>query len=144
MDEVGGIYYNSPEMYDTLEKLANALNYPAEIPAGARDFVFFVDGHEVVASERADGVVLKFVLACSDELLPDLAGYAAGRLLREDAVLACENGTLFLWRALPRSADAGTLRREFELFVDSCEWWLARCAEKEVPRSVLPDIMIRP
>ncbi len=129
-----------------LNRLTDALNYPEGVPAGAADFQFFVDGLEIHASQQSGGILLRFMLDCSEELLPDFAQYAAGRLLREDAVLAWDNSSsrLFLWQVLPDTADAGMLRQGFEKFADSCEWWLARCAEKEVPRSVLPDVLIRP
>ncbi len=127
-----------------LKQLAEALRYPAEIPVGARAFSFLVDGLEIQAEERAHGLLLRFILACSDDLLPELAGYAAGRMVLEDAVLAWDGRALILWREIPTTTDVGMTCRIFEQFVDSCEWWLARCAEREVPQSVLPDILIRP
>ncbi len=131
---------------EKLGPLAHALNYPRGVPEGAADFTFLVDGLEIHASAQARGIVLWFTLACSEALLPELAQYAAGRLLREDATLAwdAQHATPFLWQELPLAADEGTLRQGFERFADSCEWWLARCAEKEVPQSVFPDILIRP
>ncbi len=131
---------------EKLGSLAHALNYPEGVPEGAADFTFLVDGLEVRASVQARGIVLQFMLACSEDLLPELAQYAAGRFLREDATLAWDapRATLFLWQELPPSADEGALRQGFGRFADSCEWWLARCAEKEVPQSVFPDVLIRP
>ncbi len=130
----------------TIKELITALNYPGTAPDGVRDFVFLVDGLEIHASEQVNGIVLRFALPCSDELIPDFAQYAAGRLLREDAVLARDgqDSPLFIWQLLPLPADEGMLRESFERFADSCEWWLSRCAEREVPQSVFPDILIRP
>ncbi len=130
-----------------IKQLANALNYPeGGVPGDVSAFSFFVDGLEIQALEQSNGVILRFDLECSEELLPSFAQYAAGRLLREDAVLAWDShrSRLFLWQALSAAADDGMLLQGFEQFADSCEWWVARCAEKEVPQSVLPDILIRP
>ncbi len=128
----------------TIQELIKALDYPEALLEGGRDFVFRVDGLEIQASEQANGILLRFVLPCSEELIPEFARYAAGRFLREDAALAWDNQGLFIWQLLPSSSDAEMLRDGFERFADSCEWWLARCSEMEVPRSVLPDILIRP
>ena len=74
-----------------------------------------------------------------------IMGYA-GRLLREDAVLAADPGApgAFLWQDAPTTADAPALVHLFETFLDSCDWWRARVAgDAERPESV-PAMMIRP
>lgn len=125
---------------------ARAIRYPQEVPAGVRSFVFLVDGLEVEAEELSRGLVLRFGLECSEAQWVELAGYASGRLLREEAVLAwdMERERLFLWQELGAGLGEDELRGGFEAFVDSCEWWLSRCAEREVPRTVLPQLLIRP
>lgn len=132
--------------YSKIKNLAFVLNYPEEIPEDAHDCVFWVDGLQIHAMEQSRGILLRFFLPCSEEQLSDLATFAAGRILREEAVLAWDyqGSRLFLWRELSGLTDEHVIRQDFEDFVDSCEWWYARCSEKEVPQSVLPDILIRP
>ena len=80
-----------------------------------------------VSAEEFDGrLVLSHALTDDARLVAPLAAYAAGRMLRESAVLAYGDGKAFLWQEAP--ADAGTveLTRLFESFMDSCDWWGAR------------------
>ena len=63
-------------------------------------------------------------------MIPALAAYAAGRMLREEATLAFGNGNVFLWQDAPADADDRTLLRLFESFTDSCDWWRARVEER--------------
>jgi len=89
-------------------------------------FTFRVDGMEVLAEESDGRLVLSHALSDDDGLVPALAGYAAGRMLREDAVLSYGNRQTFIWQDAPADADAHGLRRLFETFADSCDWWRAR------------------
>ncbi len=127
-------------------RLAEAIAYPTGKPWEYESFCFQVDDVAVQVVVLAHRLVLRCTLACSEEYLPVFAQYAAGRMLREDAVLAWDPRTseLFLWQEIPEIADAGTMRQCFETFVDACEWWLARVAELGTPETVFPDIMIRP
>jgi hypothetical protein len=91
-------------------------------------------------------LILKLYLDVAYDDFPLFASYAAGRLLREEAVLAWDDRTerAFLWREIPENADASQMKAAFEEFVDSCDWWMQRVAEIDAPKSVFPDIMIRP
>ena len=130
-----------------ISRLAEAIDYPDEVPEGAASFVFRVDGAEIRASS-AEGVVrLVYNLGAEDSDLPALADYAVGRMLREEAVLAAAptGGSPFLWQEAPGSAGAQALRRLFESFMDSCDWWRARVeGTREKERAEFPEMMIRP
>lgn len=126
--------------------LARAIGYPEEVPPDADSFVFSVDGGRVEASVGRGRLVLVRELGASGDVdLAQLAGYAAGRVLREEAVLAYDPGDdrVILWQDIPADADAGVLRRFFEVFAASCDWWLARVDEAGAVASV-PEMMIRP
>jgi hypothetical protein len=131
-----------------VERLLRAIGYPDRAPEAALSFTLLVDGVEIVASEE-DGR-LRLVCRLTDDAahLPRLAEYAAGRMLREDAVLAFDqrSGAAILWREVDGSADERTLQRAFEDFADSCDWWRERIAaqsgDQEAP--AFPEMMIRP
>ena len=67
-----------------------------------------------------------YELSDEDSFLAELAGYATGRMLKEDATLSWKNGGAFLWQDALVDADARVLSRLFESFMDSCDWWRAR------------------
>ena len=139
--------HGRPGSQTAVGRLINAIGYPERAPEGAASFTLRVDGMEILAEERDGRLVLSRALTDSDEILPALAGYAAGRLLREEAVLAAEPNThgAFLWQDAPSSADAQTLVRLFEAFLDSCDWWRSRIAGDAASTSEsVPEMMIRP
>ena len=109
-----------------ISRLAKAIDYPDEVPDGARSFVFRVDGEEILASSGEGSVRRVHDLGAKDSDLPALADYAVGRMLREDATLACDRVGAFLWQETSETSDAHALRRFFETFCDSCDWWRAR------------------
>lgn len=126
--------------------LAAAIGYPEEVPTASESFVFSVDDGRVEASVDRGRLVLVRGLAASGDIdLAQFAGYAAGRVLREEAVLAYDPGDdrLILWQDVPADADAGLLRRFFEVFAASCDWWLARIDGAGTASSV-PEMTIRP
>lgn len=95
-----------------------------------------VDGKELLAEEYDGRIVLSRELTDDVSLLPALATYAAGRMLREDATLAYGRRakvdgqdlrcSAFLWQDAPSDATARDMLRLFETFMDSCDWWQAR------------------
>ena len=122
-------------MNTAIERLAKAVGYPERVPGGALSFAFRVDGDEVLAEEEGGRVVLSRVLSGAAAVLPALAQYAAGRMLKEDAALSFGRPGLssfdrepspFIWQDAPADADSGALCRLFESFLDSCDWWRAR------------------
>ena len=126
--------------------LASAIGYPEEVPAASVSFVFSVDGGRVEASiERGRLVLVRGLAAAGDVDLAQFAGYAAGRVLREEAVLAYDptDDRLILWQDVPADASAGLLRRFFEVFAASCDWWLAR-VDGASPAASVPEMTIRP
>jgi hypothetical protein len=109
-----------------LEQFLKAVGYPDRMPEGSSSFTMRVDGMEVVAEERGGRIVLSFALTSDASLLPVLSGYAAGRMLREDAVLACGGSSAFLWQDAPAASGDREMVRLFETFSDSCDWWRER------------------
>jgi len=129
-------------------RLARAIGYPDAVAADAARAALLVDGAEVVASDEGGRALLQATVAAapSDETLASLAGFAAGRILREEAVLAYEPkaDAALLWQAAPPDADALALRAFFRTFTASWDWWRARAAELENPQPSFPEVMIRP
>ena len=131
-----------------IERLAKAIGYPDRVPDGVVSFVFRVDGAEIAAAEMDGRLVLSRLLSDDASLLPTLATYAAGRMLKEEAVLSYGDGRAFIWQEASADADAHGLTRLFETFMDSCDWWWARIdalrgsgtSEASMPETV----MIRP
>ena len=80
-----------------------------------------------------------------ESALVRLAGFAAGRVLKEEATLAWEprEGELILWQGIPAAASDEALKRAFEVFTASCDWWRDRVREEDVGERV-PEMMIRP
>jgi hypothetical protein len=129
-----------------ISKLASAINYPEKVSEDSSVYAFRVDGWEIIAEKIGSRLVLKLYLDVAYDDLPLFASYAAGRLLREEAVLAWDDNAqkAVLWREIPPQADSSEMRAAFEEFADSCEWWMQRVMEIDAPKSVFPDIMIRP
>ena len=129
-------------------RLARAIGYPDAVAADAARAVLLVDGVEVVASEEGGRAILQATVASgpSDEMLTTLAGFAAGRILREEAVFAYEpkGDAALLWQAAPQGADALALRAFFRAFTASWDWWRARVSELKSPKPSFPEVMIRP
>lgn len=136
-------------MATALERFVQVLGYPGGVPAGARTFTLVVDGGEIEAEERDGRLILtKALRAAEAGERPDLAalaGYAAGRMLKEEAVLAWDavRETPVLWQDVAAGADAAQFRRFFEVFTASCDWWEARVREVRDHQRV-PEMMIVP
>jgi len=124
-----------------------AVGYPDRAPGGSSAFTLRVDGMEVVAEEREGRIVLSYSVSDDDSLLPALARYSAGRMLREDAALTWDNGA-FLWQDVPADASQGEMARVFERFMDSCDWWRERVdalhGGKATPAAAMESMVIRP
>lgn len=60
-----------------IERLGEAIGYPDRIPSGAVEFVFRVDGMEIVAESTKDRIILKHTLTEDESMFARLAEYAA-------------------------------------------------------------------
>ena len=131
-----------------VERLLVAIGYPERMSGDSSMFKLRVDGVEVVAEVMDGRLVLSHALSDDDTILPKLASYAAGRMLAENATLAYGDGRAILWQDASVNADAHTLRRLFETFMDSCDWWRARVdalrGDAADAESVPETMMIRP
>ena len=128
-----------------IERMAEAIGYPDRMSEGTLMATLRVDGAEVTAAVTGERLVLSQRLTDDADKLPLLAGYAAGRMLKEEAVLAYGDGAAFLWQDVSARAGDQALVRLFESFMDSCDWWRARIeGTREKERAEFPEMMIRP
>jgi len=131
-----------------LDAFLTSVGYPERAPGGAVSFALRVDDMEVLAEAKPDGrIVLSYVVSEDESAFPALAGFVAGRMLREDAVLSCDARGAFLWQDAPVDADAHDWTRLFETFADSCDWWRERAEGlrgSDVFAASGPEMVIRP
>jgi hypothetical protein len=129
-----------------ISELASAIGYPEKVAKDSLVYTFRVDGWEIIAERIANRIVLKRYLDVAYDDLPLFASYAAGRLLREEAVFSWDDKAqkALLWREVPSNANTLTMKDAFEEFADSCEWWMQRVLDIHAPESVFPDVLIRP
>ena len=115
-----------------IDRLVQAVGYPSdEISSDAGATVLTVDGRRIRVVDVRGRLVLSFSLGNPpDETLQQLATYATGRMLREEATLAWDSSAqeLLLWQAVPAQATDELLVRVFEVFCASCDWWSERIA----------------
>ena len=127
------------------DRLLVAIGYPERIPNTDAPFTLRVDGREVLVEMSAGRIVLSVALTEDESMIPALAAYAAGRMLREEATLAYGKGNVFLWQDAPADAGDRALVRLFETFADSCDWWRARVEERGKGDAVeISEAVIRP
>ena len=133
-------------MKNALERLCEVIAYPEPVPDGATRFQLRVDGGDVTARMIGRRLVLSRVIDREENDLSQLAIFATGRILKEEAVLAWDEraSVCILWQDVLDNAEGEELTRFFEAFMDSCDWWLARVEELNVPPPKFPDIVIRP
>ena len=144
-------------MESALERLVAAVEYPEEVPAGARSVTLQVDGGAVFAEETGGRIRLVRKLTEDPGEWAGLAACAPGRMLREEATLAVGpvpgdrsgKSACFLWQDAPAGTDGIGMRRLLESFLDSCDWWRARTAEgreagESAPEPARAETIIRP
>jgi len=153
------------------ERLLAAIAYPERMPVADGPFTLRVDGKEIFVEESAGRLILSHVLTDDGSMVPTLAAYAVGRMLREEATLAFGSlevskfrsleGTaskplnlqtsklpgshIFLWQDASADANDRMLVKLFETFADSCDWWRARVDERgNVGELEISEAVIRP
>ncbi len=133
-------------MKNALERLCEVIAYPEPVPAGATSFRLRVDGGDVTARIVSHRLILSRTIDREENDLSQLAIFATGRILKEEAVLAWDEraAECILWQDVQDTAEGKELVRFFETFMDSCDWWLARAMELNAPPPAFPDIVIRP
>lgn len=129
-----------------IKRLAGAINYPEQVADRESVHAFRVDGGVCFAEMIGGRLILRRVLEVPEEEVTRFAGYAAGRLLREEAVLAWDERAeqLMLWQEMPMQGSAAEIAAAFEDFCDSYDWWLQRVNDLQAPPTVFPDILIKP
>lgn len=133
-------------MKNAIERLCEAIAYPEPVPDGATSFTLRVDGADVLLRLLGKRLVVSRVIDRDENDLPQLAAFAVGRILKEEAVLAWDDriSACILWQELSETADSKQLTMFFDDFLHSCDWWVERAEELNAPPIVFPDIMIRP
>lgn len=105
-------------------KFLSAIGYPLEEVEGQIGTIkLIVDGFELRLSEVRGALILSYTLGKLSETDGlKVASFAAGRMLKEEAVVAYDPGTeeLILWQKVAPNSGA---KIAFELFMTSCEWW---------------------
>ena len=123
-----------------LEHFLKSVGYPDRVLEGSSSFTMRVDGMEIVAREASGRIVLSYSLSDDSSIVPTLCSYAAGRILREDAVLTCDKSSAFLWQDAPASSSEREMVRFF--------WWRERvdALSGGATASTAPDdaMVIRP
>ncbi len=129
-----------------IRRLIEAIGYPEGVPEGEGVVVLRVDGERVRVAELGGQLVLSKVLDRAEEDLGALAGFAVGRMLREEAVLAWDarEEAVILWQGVPVGMGAEGLRLFFEAFMDSCDWWQERATALHAPPPAFPQMVIHP
>ncbi len=128
-----------------LDFFLKSVGYPERAPEGSLSFTLQVDGTEVLAEETGGRIVLSCPISSDEAIMPQLAVYAAGRMLREDATLAYDKPSAILWQDVPADSDAHGFHRFFETFLDSRDWWRARVEAfggNEAADEVAPETMV--
>ena len=132
-------------MKSQVERFGELIGYPERVPEGAVSFLFRVDDDPVEARAKAGTLLLKWTFP-ENAPVERLAEFAAGRILRDPAVLSwdpvCERAVL--WRRTAKDAGDRELVRTFEEFIGSRGWWKACVAELTKPKATLQDLVIRP
>lgn len=141
-------------MTPATERFLKAISYPERVDSDGAASTLLVDGLSIRCEDKGGRIVLSWDLGAeaAGVALPQFARYAAGRILKEDAVLAYgrmgASTTCFLWQDAPSDAGAGELVRLFETFMDSCDWWRERIKGRSAgaaePTSEEKTMVIRP
>jgi len=141
-------------MNNSIVRLARAIDYPEPVPSGVLSFSFAVDDGEVLVRETGGRLILSRVLwraseatdAFAERLPVDLAGFVAGRILREEAVLAWDpkDESVILWQDASVALPDDKLCRLFEVFLTSCDWWIDRIRGVSEEETHFPEMMIMP
>lgn len=133
-------------MAETLvARLGNAIGYPEQVAADAVAWTFRVDDAPIQAALHQGRLMVSHLLDASEDDLGKLAGFAVGRFLRDEAVLAWDprTGRPFLWQWLT-ATDAEGLQNAFAAFADTCEWWRDRIEEFRTPSPLFSQMVINP
>ena len=132
-------------MKGLVARLGEAIGYPERVPEGAVSFVFKVDDEPVEVRQR-DGALLFRWMFPENAPIVRLAEFAAGRFLRDRAVVAWDpfRDRALLWQRTPRGAGERALVEEFGRFLGACDWWKRCVAELVQPKAPLAEIVIRP
>ena len=132
-------------MKNAIERLAAAVGYPEAVPEAAVSFVFRVDDRPIRARMSGARMILQWDFPAGASV-ETLAGFAAGRILREEAVLAWDPAMerLILWQSVAKGADERSLVGAFQAFLNSCDWWAERVRELSAPKAKLADLVINP
>lgn len=116
-------------MNSSIERFLNTIGYPIEeIERTEGPVSLLVDEMTVKVIENRGDLVLRFSLGSIEEVnAAEILGFAAGRVLKEAAVVAFdpESEEIFIWSKIAANASDAKMTKVFEEFMTSCEWWRA-------------------
>lgn len=132
-------------MKSLVERFGELIGYPERVPEGAVSFVFKVDDDPVEVRTKAGALLFKWMLP-ENAPVERIAEFAAGRILRDQAVVAWDSfrERAMLWQRTRKGAGDAALVEAFRVFLGSCDWWKRCVAELVRPKATLAEIVIRP
>ena len=132
-------------MVNLVQRLSELIGYPERVPEGAVSFAFRVDDDPVETRMTGGALLMRWTFP-GNAPVERLAEFAAGRFLRETAVLAWDpvRERPFLWRLAAKGAGDRELVQTFREFLASRDWWKGCVAELTKPKATLRDLVIRP
>lgn len=136
----------SAKTTDWIAEIGKAIAYPEEVPAGATEFTFVIDGRGVRVCESGKRRIASCVLAGAGkaQAVAYLAGLAAGRMMKDDATLAwdADEHALVLWQDV--GMDNRTIVGRLEDFLNALDWWMGRTEGGETAMMMPSEFIIRP
>ena len=131
---------------ESIERLLTAISYPDRAGVETSRALLRIDENEVIVEEKGRYLRLTTFLDISENELAEFAGYVPGRIYRDGATLAVgADGKAFLWQDVLTAMDESALRRTFEAFLASCDWWRDRLESGRADSEIhFQDVVIRP
>ena len=132
-------------MKGLVERFGELIGYPERVPEGAVSFVFRVDDDPVEVRQKDGALVFKWTFP-ENALIERIAEFAAGRILRDRAVVAWDpfRERAILWQRTRKGDGERALVEAFRVFLGACDWWKLCVAELVQPKATLAEIVIRP
>lgn len=130
----------------SIDRLLEAISYPDRAGVDGSRATLRIDESEIKVEERDR--YLRFIadLDIGENELAEFALYVPGRIYKEAATLAVDaDGRAFLWQDVSAAQGGAELRRAFEAFLASCDWWRERLDAGRTASEVrFQDVLIRP
>lgn len=132
-------------MKGLVERFGELIGYPERVPEGAVSFVFRVDDDPVEVRQKEGALAFKWTFP-GNAPIERIAEFAAGRILRDQAVVAWDafRERAILWQRTRKGDGERAQVEAFRVFLGACDWWKRCVAELVRPKATLAEIVIRP